>query len=592
MPKRKLIWQIYPAYVLIILLSLGAVSWYAADSMKRFYLDELGHELYSKAALVSGEVSTKIHSGDYEAVDALCKSLGQTGDMRVTAILPDGTVAGDSVLDPHTMENLADRPEIVSALVAGEGYSTRYSNSLGETMTYAALRLDGPDGNPAGVLRASVSLLDVEGALRGLYTKAAIGGFIVAVVAALTGLYVSRRITRPLAALEKAADGFSRGEFGARLQEPESEEMARLSDAMATMARDLSARISELTSQRNEQEAILSSMTEGVLAVDRAGSVININRAAAGMLSVDAEAAKGRKLLEVVRNPDLAEYVSGVLAGGSPPETQLVLGTTSQRTMQVHGTPLMGPDGAIIGALIVLNDITRLTKLERMRRDFVANVSHELRTPITSIKGFAENLADDDSDPEKTEKFAGIILNQANRLNEIINDLMSLSKIEREAEDKGIELSPGPVAEVVRAAVAATRFKADEKGISVETDCEQELTAMINPPLLEQALVNLIDNAIKYSDPGKPVRVSCRDTESGPVIKVEDEGAGIESRHFPRLFERFYRVDKARSRKIGGTGLGLAIVKHIAQAHGGDVDVTSSPGKGSTFTIRLVSTIV
>jgi two-component system phosphate regulon sensor histidine kinase PhoR len=522
-----------------------------------------------------------------EGVDALCKSLGRKGDVRLTAILPDGTVAGDTELSPATMENHADRPEIADAYRTGEGRSTRFSVSVGETMTYAALRLRGPDGNPTGVLRASVSLSGVDEALRGLYGRATFGGFVVAVIAAITGLYLSRRMTRPLVELEKAAERYSLGEFGTRLPEADSLEVSRLTLAMETMARDLSARISELTSQRNEQEAILSSMTEGVLAVDRAGNLININRAAAGMLSVDPEDAKGRKLIEVVRAPGLTGYVTGVLGGDAPRETELELGSAPPRTMQVHGAPLKGPDGSIIGALVVLNDITRLMKLERMRRDFVANVSHELRTPITSIKGFAENLADGEDDPGRTEKFAGIILNQANRLNEIITDLMSLSKIEREAGDSEIVLMAGPVADVIHAAVQATRFRSDEKGISVEVVCAQEISAMLNPPLLEQAVVNLIDNAIKYSESGKPVRVSCRDTDGGPVIVVSDEGAGIESKHFPRIFERFYRVDKARSRKVGGTGLGLAIVKHIAQAHGGDVEVSSAPGKGSTFTIRL-----
>jgi two-component system phosphate regulon sensor histidine kinase PhoR len=249
-------------------------------------------------------------------------------------------------------------------------------------------------------------------------------------------------------------------------------------------------------------------------------------------------------------------------------------------------------EGPPIGVLIVFHDITRLRRLENVRRDFVANVSHELRTPITSIKGFVETLLEGPlEDTRDVERFLRIVLRQANRLNAIIGDLLILSRIERGADEATIELGMESVREVLAAAIEMCEQRASSKQIDIELDCPEDLTARINPHLLEQAVVNLVDNGIKYSPAGASIRVRAFCEAEGVAIAVEDQGCGIEAKHLPRLFERFYRVDQARSRELGGTGLGLAIVKHIALAHQGTVDVESVLGVGSTFTIRLPSPV-
>jgi two-component system phosphate regulon sensor histidine kinase PhoR len=262
------------------------------------------------------------------------------------------------------------------------------------------------------------------------------------------------------------------------------------------------------------------------------------------------------------------------------------------RWLHVHGTTLHDGEHQRIGALVVLHDTTRLRRLENVRRDFVANVSHELRTPVTSIKGFVETLLDGAmDDPESTRRFLRIILRQANRLNAIIEDLLTLSRIERGTEEVTIELGEDSVGEVLQAAIEMCQQSAADKGISLHLDCPPTLRLRMNAHLLEQAVVNLVGNAVKYSEPGSTVHIGACQDGGDIVIQVKDRGCGIEAKHLPRLFERFYRVDKARSRELGGTGLGLAIVKHIALAHRGAVEVESAVGHGSTFSIRLPASI-
>jgi two-component system phosphate regulon sensor histidine kinase PhoR len=341
-----------------------------------------------------------------------------------------------------------------------------------------------------------------------------------------------------------------------------------------------------------ELEAVLQSMMEGVLAVDEEKRILRVNEAAARLLRLEGTAVEGRPMQEVLVDEELRRFVSRVLDGRTAQEGELVFHDAadgSERTMQAHGTMLHDEGGGIIGVLVVLNDVTRLRRLEEVRRKFVANVSHELKTPITSIKGFVETLLDGAyKDPDEALRFLGIVQHQADRLNEIIEDLLMLSRLEQEDGGERPALTERPVRPLLEAAVQTCGEHARARDVQLDVACPEDLTARMNPALLEQAVVNLVENAVKYSERGRPVRVSAsRARDGGVEIRVIDLGAGIASEHLPRLFERFYRVDEGRGRKQGGTGLGLAIVKHIAQVHGGSIDVDSTPGIGSTFTIRL-----
>ena len=339
--------------------------------------------------------------------------------------------------------------------------------------------------------------------------------------------------------------------------------------------------------QDTQQEAVLGSMIEGVLAIDGRRRILGINRAAADLLDVETEQTAGRPLQDVIRNPDLRRFALTAIDCREPVEDDLLLRGVRDRTIRLRGTALRDASGDG-GAVIVLNDVTEVQRLENVRRDFVANVSHELKTPVASIKGFVETLLDgalDDRDDAR--RFLGIVARQADRLATIIEDLLALSRIEQSETSGKLPLDQLPLSGILITASDDCRPRAVERSIRLEVECPPDLTVTVNGPLLEQAVINLVDNAIKYSESGKTVWLSAEDDATGPAIRVRDEGCGIAEEHLPRLFERFYRVDKARSRNLGGTGLGLSIVKHIVQAHAGTIVVESTPGVGTTFTIRL-----
>lgn len=395
-------------------------------------------------------------------------------------------------------------------------------------------------------------------------------------------------VGRAMRRVREAAERFGDGDFGERLMMPDSREVAETADAFNRMAEKIEASFASLSRRSNEQEAVLTSMVEGVLAVDSDQRVISVNAAAAKLLGASPTEIEGRGLQEVVRNADLRRFVTNALACDRPVEANVILRNARDRVLQANGTALRDAFGHGIGAVIVLNDVSRLRQLENLRRDFAANVSHELRTPITSIKGFVETLLDGAlENREDADRFLRIIARQTDRLNTIIEDLLSLSRIEKETESGVISLLPGRLDKVLEAVVQDCEARATERNVAIVFDCPSDLQANMKADLLVQAVANLLDNAIKYSEPGHRVWLTCGRDANHAVISVKDEGPGIAEEHHARLFERFYRVDKARSRKMGGTGLGLAIVKHIVLAHRGQVSVESVVGQGSTFSIRL-----
>jgi two-component system phosphate regulon sensor histidine kinase PhoR len=414
------------------------------------------------------------------------------------------------------------------------------------------------------------------------------GGLAVALCAAALSFAISRRISRSVVNMQKIAQRFAEGQLDLRVPMPGPSELASLADALNEMARQLYDKITTVTSQRNELEAVLSSMIEGVVAVNHQGHIMSINRAAADLLSVDPAQVQGRNIDEVVREADIQQFVRKTLDGTEPVEAEVSLQTEDERFFQLHGASLPDAKNGKAGAVIVLHDITRMRRLENVRRDFVANVSHELKTPVTSIQGFVEALSEGGIDNAvQTKRYLGIIARHSDRLNSIIEDLLSLSRLEEDQGQRRIQFENTPLKPLLNAAIDLLSSRAQRHEVQVELICKDDIEAKANPALIEQAVFNLVDNAIKYSKTEGKVTVSAKRRGSEIVISVQDRGCGIASEHLPRLFERFYVVDKGRSRKLGGTGLGLAIVKHITQVHGGSVTVESSPGKGCTFTIHL-----
>jgi two-component system phosphate regulon sensor histidine kinase PhoR len=587
MRKKRLFWRLFSSYFWIAVAALVLTAWYGVAVLRSLYFEQVDASLEAKARLLIRSTEPLLEQEDYEAVDRLCKEQGEAIDTRITVVLPSGEVVGESEKDPETMDDHSRRPEIVEAFSGKVGYSSRPSATIGSDLRYVAVPFSMPDSTYA-VVRTSKPVTALDRTLRVVSSHLLFMGLFTAVVIALVSLWVARRISHPLEELEAGAQRLARGELDYRLQNADIAEIDSLADALNRMAEQWADRVRTILRQQNEQEAMLTSMTEGVLAVDREGMVITMNSSCAKLLGVDLGRTRGRTVHELIRKPDLLQFVEAALADSASLEGEIELVDEDTRVLHAHATTLMGAEGQPIGALIILRDVTRLRRLENVRRDFVANVSHELRTPITSIKGFVETLLDGAlEDQESAHRFLDIIQRQVNRLNAIIEDLLVLSRLERGQGEAPPQFPSESVDKMLRGAMEMCHKQAEDHQIDLQCECPPNLAVRMNVHLLEQAVVNLVDNAIKYSEPGDTVAIRASAGADEVIIQVTDHGCGIERRHLPRLFERFYRVDKARSRKLGGTGLGLAIVKHIVRAHGGAIDVESVVGEGSTFAIRL-----
>ena len=592
MVTRKLSRQLFIGYLVVMLVPLLVASWYTSALYKKYYTETTVAAEKTHAYLIGTDLAPLVAAGDYGHVDTLCKKLGRDIGIRITVVLPSGKVIGDSEKSPDSMENHANRPEIMEALEKRTGVATRASVTLRKPMMYVASPLQRNDTVTA-VVRTAVPLSSIKAALGMYYFRIFIVALFMALCALLLSILFNRRITKPVRELQNGAERFAKGDFSRKIEVPVIEELSVLATALNKMADQLHERILTITRQRNEQEAILAGMTDGVIVIDLSEHIIFVNNAAGGMFGIDLHAVPGRFLSEVIPKSAIRGFAKEVLTNAKEIERDFSIalggdGKQNFRFLQAHGTVLRDTGGAMFGAVIVVSDVTRLRRLEQVRKDFAANVSHELRTPLTTIKGFVETLQTGGLEvKDKAQRFLDIIAAQVERLSSIIDDLMTLTLIEREEEAKTLALEDLPVFESVKAAARHYEAQAGAKQIAIVVKGESTVIASINAPLIEQAVGNLIDNAIKYSGSGTMVEVSLSMKNSECVISVKDQGQGIPREHLDRLFERFYRVDKARSRKLGGTGLGLSIVKHIIGAHKGTVLVESTVGKGSTFSIVL-----
>ena len=588
MAPKRLFWHLYPPYLVIILLTVGVAVWMTSRTTRDVLLRQIKANMEAKAALFSAQAAPEGTLRSPAAVHRLAVELGRTVNARFTVILPSGRVIADTDKDPATMDNHSDRPEIVRALAGDKGISRRYSDSLRQHMMYVAVPLtDSPNVNP--VVRVAIPGTEIEERLAALQARFAWTAAILVVLAAVVGAWLSRRVVRPLEELTTTVRNMEAGSPDFHLHRPHCREMAGLADSISRMAASLHGRIERTARQQNEQQAILSSMAEGVIAVDKDQNVLQMNAAAASIFGVDAGRSKGRNIREVIRNVEFADFASRATTAGNPIQRDIAIGALGNTVVEAKGAGLTSRAGERIGAVLVIHDVTNLRRLENVRQEFVANVSHELRTPMTAIKGFVETLQDGAAeDPELLQRFLSIISHRMDNLMAIITDLLALSRLESDGADKQrVEKTRSRLLDVFNRAVETTRAAAAARQIDVTPSCPEDLEIHVNPSLLERALVNLLANAIEYSPQGARVRLTAEKTGEAVLIRVQDTGIGIAAHQLPRIFERFYRVDKSRSRESGGTGLGLSIVKHVVLAHGGTVSVDSRLGRGSTFTVHL-----
>lgn len=583
MPRTRFAWHLFAGWCALAVPIVVACHWQASVEMARL-ADALHVARMTDAAGVLAGIAAE---GGAAAFAAAAREASRDGGMTIDLVDPDG--------QPLPLEGVAagsgpaaalDGTTAALARAGRVAIGSRYDAARGRRILTVAVPVTS-DGRTTALVRASAASADPELA-RGQRRLLA-GAASALAVALAAGWIVARRAARPVLEIATAAGDLADGRLDTTLPAFEVLELSELADAVGRMRRQLVERGITIGRQGTQQEAVLGSMIEGVLAVDRRQRIVSLNRAAAELLGVDPSGAPGRPVQEIVRNADLRQFVLEAIDRGEPVEDDIVVRATRDRILRVRGTPLRDASGEG-GAVVVVEDITDIRHLENVRRDFVANVSHELKTPVASIKGFVEILLEERAeDPADRRRFLEIVARQSDRLGTIIEDLLSLSRIEQ-AEGMGdLPVERVRLADVIAAVVAECGARAAERSIPLEVECPAELTADVNAPLLEQALLNLVDNAIKYSDAGRPVRIRGGAAGDEVELEVRDEGTGIAAEHLPRLFERFYRVDKGRSRKLGGTGLGLSIVKHIVGAHGGSVGVESTPGVGSRFRIRLPS---
>lgn len=499
---------------------------------------------------------------------------------RVTIIPEEGTVVADSQADPATMENHAGRPEIRAAFSSGSGRSIRHSATLNHDLLYYAVRQNSP-GAPPFVIRLALPVEAVDGVLWSFRKSLWLASLFILALAGAVTMLISRSFSGRVDRLRAFSRRVAEGDFRPMLPDRSGDALTALTHSLNQTAARLDRTIQTLTEERNLSSAILGSMVEGVAVVNSSERLLFANPAFAEILGLDVAPQSGRALVEVVRQTELIEAVRKVLAGEPRVESEIVTGTLRQHFFAATVGAVRADETS--GAVMVLHDISDLRKLERVRRDFVANVSHEFKTPLTAIQGFAETLlAGAIDDPQNRGRFLGIILEHSRRLARLTDDLLKLSKMDADRLD--LEIRAVSPAQLIDSCLESAQPRAAEKDIRISLNMPKNLPEVAaDRRRLTEVLQNLLDNAIQYTLPGGRIMVSAEVSAGDVVFTLSDTGIGIPSADQPRIFERFYRVDAARSREVGGTGLGLAIAKHLVEVHGGRIWVESEIGRGSQF---------
>jgi two-component system phosphate regulon sensor histidine kinase PhoR len=510
---------------------------------------------------------------------------------RITVIAADGRVLGDSevaVDDLPRVENHRARPEVLAALAGGVGRDRRTSATIRASLLYVALPItDG--GRVIGVIRVALPVAAVTSSYAAIHRVMLAGGLVALAVAFGIGLFVARRVTKPVVQMQTIAHQMSEGDFTVRAPIRSPDEIGALGRALNGLAARLREKVHDLGHEQAKATAILDGMIEGVIAVDGRDIILLMNERARSMFGLDATRGEGKPFLEVIRNTELHEAFREGRAGdeGSVSHRELRLASPVERRVQVNAVPLrLG--ASEVGVVMVLHDVTELRRLEQVRTEFVANVSHELRTPLTAIQGYLETLLTGAlEEQENARRFLEIVFRHTERLGRLLNDLMDLSNIE--LGRVALKLGPTRLDEAVDAVLAIIGPKAKSGKVALRSQLPSDLPPVLaDRDRLVQILINLVDNAVKYTPEDGRVTVRVQEPADGWIeVDVVDSGIGIPPADLPRITERFYRVDKARSRELGGTGLGLAIVKHLVFAHGGQLKIESEPGRGTTVRVWL-----
>ena len=580
-------WRIYLNYTLVVLICTLVLAAILIGSISRHELQEVADTLRERAELASVLALEPLRTLNYPQLRDRVDGLAARTGSRFTVIDPRGVVLADSHEDPYRMGNHLQRPEVQSAMAQGSGFGTRFSQTLQEDFAYFAVPLE-REGERLGFMRAALPARAIASDIQDLQAAVMTYACLVAFVALLVGYYLAYRIAMPVGRIARLAQDIARGDFDRRLPVVDRAGLGRLSEAINELARNSAQRVTEITADRNRLAAIFAGMVEGVIDVDEQQKILHINEAAAGLLGLNPKHCLNRPIWEEIRVQEITRALDQAMGSRDVVKTQMRLSRESDElVVDIYAASLSTSAGRPIGAVIVLNDITELEKLERVRTDFVANASHELKTPITAIRALAETLLGDEQiDPETVRRFLERIHLQSMRLSQLISDLMALSRLE--SRESGMEFGPVNMGDVVRRAVQSVDQARESKKQKILLDLPADKVIVTGDyQNLSQLADNLVDNAVKYTPEKGEIRVGLKRQGEQVVLTVEDNGIGISPQYQQRVFERFYRVDKARSQSLGGTGLGLSIVKNIAEKHGGGVRLESQLGRGSRFIVTL-----
>ena len=539
-----------------------------------------------QARLIASQLQGSVKLESASELRAKCDSLETISNVGIIILLPNGEELGERVSNPNPGIRYPDAEQLkIAVQTQSSEPAAQHVIPHAETLLVTAPLGEFPNIQGTLLLIQSNSIRTFGSALPWILWFS----LIAIPISGILSRILTRRLVRSLNRLRDRAGSVVQVQMKEEVTPVDDfAEFTSVMDALNRVVRQLNRRIDDLAGQRNELDAVLSSMVEGIMAVDAKERVLNLNTACVNLFGLHELEVIGRSVQEVIRNTEFQRFVAKALASEQVIEEDILVIDDSEKFVQARGTALRDANQARIGCVIALNDVTRLRTLERAQREFVANVSHELKTPLTSIKGYAATLLDDGLDSrEEAQRFLGIIVRQADTLNVLIEDLLALSRLEQDSLGKELAKEQFGLHEALTSAIHQYREAGNNKGMRFTVEVIENPRIFGNPVLVERAIGNLIDNAVKYSNEGGEVLLRLTQEEGWGIVTVQDFGTGIERDHLPHLFERFYRVDKARSRKMGGTGLGLSIVRHIMRVHDGNVSVESTPGRGSTFLLRF-----
>lgn len=583
---KKLSYKLTLIMTLIIGLSVLVLGLFLSNLIEDIYIEALGNRLEEEANMIKAIVIKEDLSTNNHQIEMISKEMGKQLSTRITIIDKDGNVLADSEYDKGKMETHNNRPEILAAYTGDIGKEIRYSETLGIEMLYVASPIYDDNNDIEGVIRLSLPLKAIKESIRNFWYILILGLTVIFVITFIITYRVTAKITKPIENITRLARRITKHQYEERVMIDRNDEIGQLGKAINLMADSLEEQMTTIFENEKKLMTVLNNMSSGVILLDNNGKIMLANPAIEQLLGVSLKEIVGKQHNEVGKQDSISELIYKVVATGETVHAEIGVYYPTKKYFNSSVVPILDVKGAISEILVVLHDITKIKKLENMRTEFVASVSHELRTPITSVKGFAETLLDGSiKDRETEQQFIQIIYNESDRLHRLIVDLLDLSKIELNKEILKIERID--IKELLLSTIEVLKPSINKQKITILTELDL-VYAEVDEDRIKQVIINLITNAITYTAENGKIYLRLKELDENRIkIEVEDTGIGIPKQSLSRVFERFYRVDKDRSRESGGTGLGLAIAKHIIESHEGNIQVESEVGIGTRFTIIL-----